>query len=404
MENNELEINDNQKNNSKTPYVIGILLALILVTVIISSSYAYFTATVTGTSNNNVVTTGSMEIEFSDGPQVGLENALPGSFVEKTFSVRNTGTVDTYYDIYMSDLINNFADKTDLVYTLTSSNGASVLETQVPDVNTKIVQNQALAVGETHKYTLRITFKETNDNQDDNKGKTFSTVIRINEVKNMETNNSTNYTIVSGDLDTIGSIVKIANEEFYVIGQEDTNHVKLLSKYNLNVGNELADGAIGIQNSEARGRLRNSYSSVGAVIFTDNSYWYDNDSLKEEYGTSFPAYIYTNEKVNGNYLASIAQYVDNYINYLETQNVEVTGRLINLEELVNLGCNISQNSCSTLNGGSAPEWLYYVGFWSGTASDDSNIYAVFSDGYFYSDWIWSGNYYYGVRPVIIMEK
>ena len=404
MENNELEINDNQKKNSKTPYVIGILLALILVTVIISSSYAYFTATVTGTSNNNVVTTGSMEIEFSDGPQVGLENALPGSFVEKTFSVRNTGTVDTYYDIYMSDLINNFADKTDLVYTLSSSNGASVSETQVPDVNTKIVQNQALAVGQTHNYTLRITFKETNDNQDDNKGKNFSTVIRINEVKNIETNNSTNYTIVSGDLDTIGSIVKIANEEFYVIGQEDTNHVKLLSKYNLNVGNELADGAIGIQNSEARGRLRNSYSSVGAVIFTDNSYWYDNDSLKEEYGTSFPAYIYTNEKVNGNYLASIAQYVDNYINYLETQNVEVTGRLINLEELVNLGCNISQNSCTTLNGGSAPEWLYYVGFWSGTASDDSNIYAVFSDGYFYSDWIWSGNYYYGVRPVIIMEK
>ena len=407
MDNENIEIieDNNKKKGSKRPYVIAILMALLLVITITATSYAYFTANVSGTGHNTVVTTTSLEIEFTDGPQVALENAVPGQYIEKTFKVENKGSGDTPYDVYMSEVINDFADKSDLVYTLTSSDGgANISETQVPDVNTKIVNSHLLRAGETHNYVLRITFKETNDNQDDNKGKNFSTVIRINEVKNIETNNSTNYTIVSGDLDTIGSIVKIANEEFYVIGQEDTNHVKLLSKYNLNVGNELADGAIGIQNSEARGRLRNSYSSVGAVIFTDNSYWYDNDSLKEEYGTSFPAYIYTNEKVNGNYLASIAQYVDNYINYLETQNVEVTGRLINLEELVNLGCNISQNSCTTLNGGSAPEWLYYVGFWSGTASDDSNIYAVFSDGYFYSDWIWSGNYYYGVRPVIIMEK
>ena len=176
-----------ENNNKKFHYVIISLLVLVFVVTLTISSYAYFTATVTGTSNNNVVTTGTMEIEFSDGPQVGLDNIIPGSYIEKTFSVRNTGTVDTYYDIYMSDLINNFADKTDLVYTLTSSNGANIEETQVPDVNTKIVQNQALAVGETHNYTLRITFKETNDNQDDNKGKTFSTVIRINEVKELET-------------------------------------------------------------------------------------------------------------------------------------------------------------------------------------------------------------------------
>ena len=176
-----------ENNNKKFHYIIISVLALVFVATITISSYAYFTATVTGTSNNNVVTTGTMEIEFSDGPQVGLDNIVPGSFVEKTFSIRNTGTVDTYYDIYMSDLINDFADKTDLVYTLTSSNGENISETQVPDENTKIVQNQALTVGQTHNYTLRIDFKETNDNQDDNKGKTFSTVIRVNEVKELET-------------------------------------------------------------------------------------------------------------------------------------------------------------------------------------------------------------------------
>ena len=93
-----------ENNNKKFHYVIISLLVLVFVVTLTISSYAYFTATVTGTSNNNVVTTGTMEIEFSDGPQVGLDNIIPGSYIEKTFSVRNTGTVDTYYDIYMSDL------------------------------------------------------------------------------------------------------------------------------------------------------------------------------------------------------------------------------------------------------------------------------------------------------------
>ena len=186
MENESIEIieDNNKKKGNKRPYVIVIVMALLLVVTITATSYAYFTANVSGTGQNNVVTTTSLEIEFTDGPQVALENATPGSYVEKTFKVENKGSGDTPYDIYMSDLINNFADKTDLVYTLTSSDGgANVVQTQIPDVNTKIVSNQIIRAGQTHNYVLRITFKETNDNQDDNKGKQFSTVIRINEVK-----------------------------------------------------------------------------------------------------------------------------------------------------------------------------------------------------------------------------
>ena len=169
----------------KNPYVIAITLALLLVVTITATSYAYFTANVTGTGQNTVVTTTSLEIEFTDGPTVSLQNALPGEYVEKTFKVENKGSGDTTYDVYMSDLINGFADKTDLVYTLISNDGGYnvITQTQVPDTNTKIVNAQLLRAGEEHNYTLRITFKETNDNQDDNKGKSFSTIIRINEVK-----------------------------------------------------------------------------------------------------------------------------------------------------------------------------------------------------------------------------
>ena len=189
MENENIEIIENKKKNSKRPYVIAIVMSLLLVVTITATSYAYFTANVSGTGQNNVVTTTSLEIEFTDGPQVALENAVPGQYVEKTFKVENKGSGDTPYDIYMSEVINDFADKTDLVYTLTSNDGGHNVstQTQIPDTNTKIVNSHLLRAGQTHNYVLRITFLETNDNQDDNKGKQFSTIIRVNEVKEIQT-------------------------------------------------------------------------------------------------------------------------------------------------------------------------------------------------------------------------
>ena len=44
-----------------------VVLALAVVMLITSASYAWFTATVSGDGNENVVTTGNMEITFEDG-------------------------------------------------------------------------------------------------------------------------------------------------------------------------------------------------------------------------------------------------------------------------------------------------------------------------------------------------
>ena len=226
MNNDNIEIleDNNKKKGNKRPYVISIVMALLLVITITATSYAYFTANVSGTGQNNVVTTTSLEIEFSDGPQVSLENAVPGQYIEKTFKVENKGSGDTPYDIYMSEVINNFVDKTDLVYTLTSSDGgANVAQTQISDTNTKIVNSYLLRAGETHNYTLRITFKETNDNQDDNKGKQFSTVIRVNEVKDAvpPTIATTIEALVSGGDST--STDEIGDTGLAYDGTEDNN-------------------------------------------------------------------------------------------------------------------------------------------------------------------------------------
>ena len=164
--------------------ILSIVGVLLLVSIVVATSYAYFTANVTGNkdTNNVVVTNGVMALEYKDGDEITLANAVPGNSVTKTFTVKNTGNVATNYTIYFSELSNKFVDKTDLVYTLTSSDGGkNVVQTQVPSKNEAMVSNYAIEAGKTHTYTLTITFLNKDENQNDNMNVSFTTKIGINE-------------------------------------------------------------------------------------------------------------------------------------------------------------------------------------------------------------------------------
>ena len=166
--------------------ILSIVGVLMLVSIVVATSYAYFVANVSGNkdTNNVVVTNGVMALEYKDGDEINLANAVPGNSVTKTFTVKNTGNVATNYTIYFSELSNKFVDKTDLVYTLTSSDGGkNVAQTQVPSKNEAMVSNYAIDAGKTHTYTLTITFLNKDENQNDNMGVTFSTKVSINETK-----------------------------------------------------------------------------------------------------------------------------------------------------------------------------------------------------------------------------
>ena len=164
--------------------ILSIIGVLLLASIGIAISYAYFNASVSGnpTTNNVVINNGVMALEYKDGDEVSLTNAVPGSSVSKTFTVKNTGNVATNYTIYFSELSNKFVDKTDLVYTLTSSDGGkSVAQTQVPSKNEAMVSNYAIEAGKTHTYTLTVTFLNKDENQNDNMNVSFTTKIGINE-------------------------------------------------------------------------------------------------------------------------------------------------------------------------------------------------------------------------------
>ena len=211
--------------------ILSIVGILMLVSIVVATSYAYFVANVSGNkdTNNVVVTNGVMALEYSDGDEVSLANAIPGSSVSKTFTVKNTGNVATNYTIYFSELSNKFVDKTDLVYTLTSSDGGkNVVQTQVPSKNDAMVSNYAIEAGKTHTYTLTITFLEKNVKQDDNQNVSFSTKLTINETKETETPSGGGVASTIANLaatDTINFATDDPDNNIRYIGADPNNYV-----------------------------------------------------------------------------------------------------------------------------------------------------------------------------------
>ena len=206
--------------------ILSIVGVLMLVSIVVATSYAYFTANVTGNkdTNNVVVTNGVMALEYKDGDEITLANAVPGNSVTKTFTVKNTGNVSTNYTIYFSELSNKFVDKTDLVYTLTSSDGGkNVAQTQVPSKNDAMVSNYAIDAGKTHTYTLTITFLDKDENQDDNQNVSFSTKVTINETK--EYIEPTKFELLGKTIESYEVATDDPNNNIRYIGANPNNYV-----------------------------------------------------------------------------------------------------------------------------------------------------------------------------------
>ena len=206
--------------------ILSIVGVLMLVSIVVATSYAYFVANVSGNkdTNNVVVTNGVMALEYKDGDEITLANAVPGNSVTKTFTVKNTGNVATNYTIYFSELSNKFVDKTDLVYTLTSTDGGkSVAQTQVPSTNEAMVSNYAIDAGKTHTYTLTITFLEKDENQDDNQKVSFSTKVTINETK--EYVEPTRFELLGKTIETTEVATDDPDNNIRYIGADPNNYV-----------------------------------------------------------------------------------------------------------------------------------------------------------------------------------
>lgn len=172
------------------------------------------------------------------------------------------------------------------------------------------------------------------------------------------------FTIVSGNIDTIGSEVSIGDEHFFVIGRDGGN-VKLFAKYNLSLS----------QSKQAAG--------VNALMFSATNYWSGG-------GSSYPRYIYNSS-------SNLYPYVANYKAYLVGLGATVNdARLINMSELSAIGCDKNTESCDGF------AFAYSTDYWTGEASNYNSLYTVTDDGCLDGYCNFKGSR--GIRPVIVVPS
>ena len=170
---------------------LGVGLAFLLL-MTISLSYAYFSASVSGNDNAKdvVVNAGTLSLVYTDGPEIKVENIRPGKTITKEVTVKNTGTLDTNYNIVWQSLINEITnDELVLSATCQRLNTSGTVEgtcgsiSQAPISDMTIAKKINIESGITHKYTFTILFKEINADQNYNQGKKFGGVLGIEEYK-----------------------------------------------------------------------------------------------------------------------------------------------------------------------------------------------------------------------------
>ena len=176
------EMLESRKISKNILKVIGLVLFM---TIFNSLSYAYFTSNIEGEGKEMVITTSDISIRFTDNEAIKKTGLTPGDTITKTFSITNNSEGKVEYKINWEYLINNFVNREYLVYEVSSTNGGgSLSETQLPDSeeHINILNNITINPGVTQEYTMTITYKNSENNQDADKNKSLIGKLEITDL------------------------------------------------------------------------------------------------------------------------------------------------------------------------------------------------------------------------------
>ena len=212
----------------------------------------------------------------------------------------------------------------------------------------------------------------------------------------------TKHPLITKTGENIGDEVCIESECFYILDNEG-DKFKLFAKYNLYIGNifdgtsvKAIDNPTGLQTSEALGLQYNNGSTIYPAIGT----------------TAFSA------KDNVYSTSLVKSYAEDYLQKLSLFNLDISNITVKLidkteiEKLINKGNSLNYGSLSTTASDlTGKEWIYSTSYWTMTSYTSSNysVWYMLSNGNFNYDYSatdsrYNNNKYYGVRPVLIIDK
>ena len=165
----------------KKTYIVVASSIMLLFCLAYQGAYAYFTtSSVTEGNFNTDISSGTIsDLIIADGNHVTSNNLIPGDSITNTFTVQNPNNLKVCFNLLWSDVVNEFINKADLVITLTDQSGkVLVSEKAFPSANDEILaENLSINGNTTNTYTLTITYKNSDQNQIADMGKTFSGTI-----------------------------------------------------------------------------------------------------------------------------------------------------------------------------------------------------------------------------------
>ena len=173
----------------KKKIIILIILILISILTLIGSSYALLTKKFT--SKKLSVEVGTLKVDFTEGNAITMDNVVPMTdengmnTTPYTFTITNSGTIDSYYTISNEEDSNNTLDTTYLKYKLVSNDGYDSGIKRLKDIGTgtyRIVDERPLLKSKSVTYKLYLWI--ASDAGNDIQNKIYKSKIIVNSTSN----------------------------------------------------------------------------------------------------------------------------------------------------------------------------------------------------------------------------
>ncbi len=168
----------------KKKIILIVASIFVVVALVAGVTYAFYSANVNRINESQtVVKTNNLTLTYTGGQEINVSGIVPGDSFTKTFTVENTSNIAVDYNIYLENITNEFNE--DLVYTLSDETGNVIEESILPVSNigkTYLSSSISINANTTKNYTLKITFKHSNENQNDLQGKIFSATLGIDTI------------------------------------------------------------------------------------------------------------------------------------------------------------------------------------------------------------------------------
>ena len=198
--------------NRKQRIIVSITGIVLVSLILIGLTYGYYLTKIKGNTNSKSISvvTANLLLEYADvNDELITDSAVePGKTWTKTFVATNKGNKTITYGVALENVVNQFERKDDIVYILDckqysktgfsidktnktvtgtisgTCNGVSD-ETTFPSIGTILVEND-IADDKAQVYTLVITYKNVNENQNVDMNKTFSAKANIVDPNNFK--------------------------------------------------------------------------------------------------------------------------------------------------------------------------------------------------------------------------